>query len=79
MSSVRTHLVEMSMFEVLFLGCSPDYTSECRDKSDDFDCTDSTCRGNEGYFPCSDGKYCIWKALVCDGYTQCEDESGNFL
>ena len=28
------------------------------------------------FFRCEDGKYCIFENLVCDGYTQCEDESG---
>ena len=63
---------------MFLLGCFPDYSSECKDNSDELVCPASACHGNDNYFSCSDGKYCIWKYLVCDGYAQCEDKSGNF-
>jgi hypothetical protein len=34
------------------------------------DCTNDT-----SYFQCRDKKFCIYKHLVCDGYTHCDDES----
>ena len=62
---------------LLFTGCTDDYVSDCDlDKSDQFICPASSCNSSIIYFPCSDGKYCIRKELVCDGYAQCEDESG---
>ena len=66
-------------------GCRSDYKTECRrDFSDNFICPASACQiGSNNFqpkyselFPCQDGKYCIWQGLVCDGYAQCEDESG---
>ena len=66
------------VYDPCLLGCSPEYYSECSyDKSDHFICPASACHGSPSRFPCSDGKYCIMKSLVCDGYAQCEDESGN--
>ena len=62
---------------LIFLGCLPDYVPECFHKSDTFICPASACNGIPSFFPCSDGKYCIWRHLVCDGYSQCEDGSGN--
>ena len=51
--------------------------SECLDYSDLFICPASACLSDtRNYFPCHDGKYCILRGLVCDGYAQCEDESG---
>ena len=61
----------------LFLGCQPDYVSECFDHSDKFICPASACSNEtEKAFLCRDGKYCIDVMLMCDGYVQCEDESG---
>ena len=60
-------------------GCLPDYVNECIfDESDVFVCPASACQRDKMFFACSDGKYCIKKDLVCDGYAQCEDESGNY-
>ena len=55
----------------------PHYKPECRDYSDVFVCPAHACEQDARFFPCEDGKYCIIKNLVCDGYAQCEDESGN--
>ena len=66
-------------------GCRSDYKVECHaDTSDLFVCPASACQiGSDHYqarysewFPCRNGKYCIWKGLVCDGHAQCEDKSG---
>ena len=62
---------------LICLGCSPDYIPQCfADNSDKFICPASACQGDKYHFACSDGKYCIRKHLVCDGYAQCKDESG---
>ena len=63
----------------IFLGCLPDYFPERFDHTDKFICPASACHEQSNYFPCSDGKYCIGRSLVCDGYSQCEDGSGNSL
>ena len=52
---------------------------ECPDHSDVFVCLDRACNRDSKYFQCKDGKYCIFAILVCDGYAQCEDESGKQL
>ena len=63
--------------KVLFLGCTSDYKIDCHgDTSDAFICPASACSNYSKWFPCRDGKYCIWTGLVCDGHAQCEDESG---
>ena len=61
------------------LGCRPSYTPECPDFSDFFVCQANICKRDIRFFTCQDKKYCIMKYLVCDGYAQCEDESGNLL
>ena len=65
------------------IGCTANYVVDCNwDRSDRFICPASACQGRLGsdyFFPCSDQKYCIHKHLVCDGYPQCEDESGTCL
>ena len=58
------------------LGCLQDYEPECVDMSDLFLCAAKECNHDPGLFLCQDEKYCIQKSLVCDGYAQCEDESG---
>ena len=40
-------------------------------------CQANICKKDTRFFTCQDEKYCIRKYLVCDGYAQCEDESGN--
>ena len=62
-----------------YLGCSLDHVSECFDKSDLIECSMAECQISHKVFTCSDKKYCIPKYLVCDGYAQCEDESGIFI
>ena len=61
------------------------YTDQCGiGGSDRIYCPASACQiGSDNFqpsysklFPCHDGKYCILQGLVCDGYAQCEDESG---
>ena len=46
------------------------------DRSDVFVCPANKCKDDTRFFACQDGKYCIMKSLACDGYAQCEDESG---
>ena len=58
-------------------GCKPAYVSECFDYSDKFVCPASDCHNDGRSFACRDGKYCIFQDLICDGYPQCEDWSGN--
>ena len=57
-------------------GCSSSYVRECPDLSDSFVCPASKCKDDDRFFACHDGKYCIAKKLTCDGYAQCEDQSG---
>ncbi|XP_041720534.1 low-density lipoprotein receptor-related protein 1B isoform X1 [Coregonus clupeaformis] len=45
---------------------------DCRDGSDEEDCT-VTC--NKGQFMCAHGKKCIDQKQVCDGVAQCQDRS----
>ena len=52
---------------------------ECLDKSDVFVCPATACKNDTRFFPCQDGNYCILMHLVCDGYAQCEDESGIYV
>ena len=59
-----------------YLGCMSSYVPECVDNSDVFVCPATACKNDAEFFPCDDGKYCIFESLVCDGYAQCEDESG---
>ena len=61
------------------LECSPSYVTECPDLSDLFVCQPDICKQDARFFTCNDEKYGIMKYLVCDGYAQCEDESGNLL
>ena len=58
------------------VGCLSSYVPECADGSDVFVCPAEACKNDTRFFPCQDGKYCIHKNLLCDGYTQCEDGSG---
>lgn len=55
------------------------YVPECYDGSDVFVCPTEACENHTQFFQCKDGKYCIFAILVCDGYAQCEDESGKQL
>lgn len=72
-----SRVLAISQLSLIFhLGCLPDYEPECVDKSDVFLCSAKDCNHEPGFFLCKDEKYCIKKSLVCDGYAQCEDESG---
>ena len=62
--------------DLICLGCMSNYMPECGDSSDVFVCPAKACENDTTFFPCQDGKYCIFVDLVCDGHEQCEDGSG---
>ncbi|KAJ8006033.1 hypothetical protein DPEC_G00124070 [Dallia pectoralis] len=45
---------------------------DCRDGSDEEDCSDAC---SDGQFQCAHGKLCIDQKQVCDGVAQCQDRS----
>ena len=68
--------VVLNLRAFFLVGCLPSYVSECGDRSDTFLCPASACQNKSQFFPCHDNKYCVMAHLVCDGYAQCQDESG---